>query len=521
MFHLSRILRRARTLFAGDPAVLSGELRLTYAELGARVAALAGGLRAAGLGGGDRVAILDRNSFRYLELNFAAAEADAVLLPLNIRLAPAELVAILGQTDCRLLFASAACSPAAAAIAAALPHVRLIDWDDRDGPGADNEYERLMRRPPSRPPGAPGSRVGPERPTVDGAVAQIFFTSGTTGGPKGVCLTSANLVASAYDSMAMLEMSRRDVWLHAAPMFHLADAFAIWTVTLVGGRHVVSPFEPSGFAATVARERVTKTSLPPVLLDMIARAGASRRDLRSLDRVTYGGSPMLEAVHLRAAEVFPCALLQCYGITETGGMVCQQLPGDYRLEGSDRDRRRRASVGHPAPAIDLKVVDDAGRELPPGEIGELVVSGPRVMAGYWRQPELTAAAMRHGWYHTGDVGRRDHGSHFYLVDRKKDVIISGGENVYSVEVENALTSHQAVLEAAVFGVPSDRWGEEVRAVVVLRDGAAVDPRELVEHCRGRIGGFKVPKTIEISAEPLPKTGPGKIAKAALRAPYWK
>jgi long-chain acyl-CoA synthetase len=477
------------------PAVAGGNVRLTYGELARRVVALAGALRARGIEPGDRVAILARNSFRYLEINLACAHAGIVLIPLNVRLAPAEISRILAVTEAKLVLR-------------ALPfatNVPEIVWDDAEALGADNGYERLIAGGPALDQPIAGK---PDD------IAQIFFTSGTTGEPKGVCLTQRNLVTSALDSIIAMELTADDVWFHAPPMFHLVDAFAIWAMTLVGGRHVIAHFEPQTFCPLVARERVSKTSLPPTLLDMIVRGSPTTDyDLSSLDRISYGGSPMPEAVYRRCTAALGCNLLQAYGVTEVSGMVCQQMPRDLAAG-------RPSSVGQPVVHVALKVIDDEGAPLPAREVGELAVAGDRVMAGYWRNPAATAAAMPDGWYRTGDLGICDEDGHYTIVGRKKDMIISGGENIYPAEVENALFAHPAVAEAAVIGVPSERWGEEVRAVVFLNEGSKADPDELIEHCRTLIGGYKLPKAIEISPEPLPKSGPGKIAKNLLRAPYW-
>ena len=496
MLPLARILDRAATLHGGRRSIADGDVRLGYDDLARRVARLAGGLRARGIMPSDRVAMLGRNSFRYVEINLACAQAGIVLVPLNIRLAPREIARILAMTQARLLLQS---------LPFAAGDVPSLAFDDGEPPGADTAYERLIATGPALDP-VPGRR--------DDDIAQIFFTSGTTGEPKGVCLTEHNLVTSAIDSVIALALGADDVWLHAPPMFHLVDAFAIWAVTLVGGRHVIAHFEPDRFGPLVAGERISKTSLPPVLIDMIARSPAlAQHDLSSLDRISYGGSPMSDDLYERARAALGCALLQAYGITEVGGFVCQQLPRDLPPSGSPRV----SSVGQPVLHVELRVVDDAGSVLPPGAIGELEVAGPRLMAGYWQSPAATAAAMHDGWYRTGDLGVADPAGHIRIAGRKKDMIISGGENVYPIEVENALCSHPAVAEAAVMGVPSERWGEEVRAIVVLHAGCRATPAELIAHCRGAIGGYKVPKVIEISAEPLPKSGPGKIAKHLLRA----
>ena len=357
-----------------------------------------------------------------------------------------------------------------------------------------------------------------DRPPGD--VAQIFYTSGTSGEPKGVCLTHANLVAGAYDGIVVLALNRNDVWLHTAPMFHLVDAFAIWSMSMVGGVHAIAHFRPETFADTVASMRVTKSSMPPTLIAMAAEhivPGDPR--VRSLELLSYGGSPMTEAVHARATAALSGDLVQAYGITEASGIVSHQLPGDYRHDGTERERRRLRSVGQPAPSVGLRLCNDEDVPVGGEEIGEIHISGPHVMAGYWRRPEATQAAMPDGWYRTGDLGAHDADGHLFIVGRKKDMIITGGENVYPTEVENALAAHPSVAEVAVFGVPSERWGEEVRAAVVLRAGATAEEAELLQFCRDRIGGYKVPKAIDFHTEPLPMTGPGKVAKSQLRAEY--
>jgi long-chain acyl-CoA synthetase len=498
MFPLCRIVDRALALHANERAVVQDDTRLSYAELLRRVAHLAGALAATGLRPGDRVAILGRNSFRYLEINLACACAGLVLVPLNTRLAEPEIHRILARTEARLLLRSLSLDPRGLA---------TIAWSDDDPIGADNPYERLIAA------GPPLERMV-ERKLDD--VAQIFFTSGTTGEPKGACLNQQNLVASALGSIPALELSASDVWFHAPPMFHLVDAFAIWAITLVGGRHVIAHFEPAQFAAIVEAERITKTSLPPTLLDMIARSPQTAgRDLASLERISYGGSPMPAPVFARSSAALGCDLVQAYGVTEVSGIVCHQSRADLTAAAP----ARRTSVGRPALTVDLRVVDDKGNDLAEGEIGEMAVAGPQVMAGYWRDEAATSAAIPDGWYRSGDLGTRDADGYFRIVGRKKDMIITGGENVYPAEVESVLLGHPAVAEAAVIGMPSERWGEEVHAVVVFNAGMAASADALIAHCRGLIGGYKVPKAITAWTEPLPKSGPGKIAKAVVREKY--
>ncbi|MEW6454459.1 MAG: AMP-binding protein [Pseudomonadota bacterium] len=492
MFRLSDILVRAVWLYGPQIAVRQGRHAMSYRQLGDRVVRLAERMHASGLQPGDRVAVLARNSFRNLEIHLACAHAGLILVPLNIRLAPAETKRILDLTESRLLFKALPFEGAS---------IRTLEWDDDDGPEADNAYEAFLSR---------GSPIGAE-PRAKSDIAQIYFTSGTTGEPKGACLTEQNLIASALDAVITLGLNAQSVWFHAPPMFHLVDAFAVWAVTMVGGCHVTEHFDPARFCEVVEQTGVTAVSLPPTLIDMIVRhPDFDRFDLSSLDRISYGGAPMPEPVYVRSAAAFPCPLVQSYGATETAGTVCQQVPEDVV------GRPWTNSIGQPLPHIRIRNLDDAGNDVPPGEVGELAVGGERVMAGYWRNEAATRAAFRDGFYLTGDLAVHDEVGHFTILGRKKEMIISGGENVYPAEVEKALLSHASVAEAAVFGVPHPLWGEEVRAVVCLEGESEPSPQQLIDHCRTLIGGYKIPKLIEISREPLPKTGPGKIAKSLVR-----
>jgi long-chain acyl-CoA synthetase len=497
MIALPHLIERAAAFHARRCAVAQGALQLTYGELTGRAARLAGAMLARGIRPGERVAILSRNNFRYLEVNLACALAGIILIPLNHRLASKEIDGILARTQTRLLFQ-------------ALPYnargIDTVTFTDGDPPDGDNAYEKLLVT------GAPLQQSFESK--LDD-VAQIFFTSGTTGEPKGACLTHRNLVATAYDTVTSLELTGDDVWLHAPPMFHLVDATAIWGVSLVGGRHVTEHFDPKTFAASVKAHKVTQSALPPTLLDMVLREGIDRDDFRTLNRLSFGGAPMPEPLFRKLSAAFGCPLTQSYGATEVSGGVCQQLPRDLARNGG----KFTNSVGQPLPHIFARIVGDDATPLPAGEIGEIVVSGPRVMAGYWRNEQATKAAIPDGWYRTGDLGRCDEEGHYTIVGRKNDMIITGGENVYPMEVENALMEHPAVAEAAVFGVPSERWGEEVRAVIFPNPGSKVMADELISHCRGLIGGYKVPKGIDIASEPLPKSGPGKISKSILRTSY--
>jgi len=495
MLQLNDILDRAERLHGDQVAFSTQGLHLTYSELVGRARRLAATLRANHVAPGDRVAILARNSFRYLEVNFACVLAGAVLVPLNVRLAKPEIADIVSRTECRLAFCAQPFH---------VENVPLIAWDDSCGPGEESAYEALIVS------GKPDERSVVHDPTE---IAQIFFTSGTTGLPKGVCLSHENLLASALDSVETLGFSQEDAWLHAAPMFHLVDAFAIWGITLAGGRHVTAHFEPEMFGQLVQEERITKTSLPPTLLDWISRTQPrSRFDLSSLVLISYGGSPMQEAVYRRCREALRCLILQAYGLTEGSGFVCHETIADN----PDPDSAIN-TVGRPTRRAQVALHQDDGRATPQGEMGEVVIRGPRVFRAYWRDAATTRDAFAGSWYRTGDLAVMDGNGGYRIVGRKKEMIITGGENVYPGEVINALLAHPAIAEAAVFGLPSERWGEEVHAVVYIAPNCSVPASEdLVRHCRNLIGGYKSPKRIEISEVPLPKTGAGKIATALIR-----
>ncbi|MGB0630001.1 MAG: long-chain-fatty-acid--CoA ligase [Alphaproteobacteria bacterium] len=516
MYPAHRILDRAVAFFPDRPAFVDGDVRLTYRELGARVNRLANALRGLGLNRGDRVAILDWNSLRYAETYYACALAGLTFLPLNSRLAAPELAYIFNDSDARALLLSEPFVGLYEDVKASAPSLEIsIGLDLSDPPAGIHDYETLL---------AEASENAEATPTAMDDIIQIYYTSGTTGDPKGVCLTNANVYWCGVDCTTTMDYQLGSVWLHSAPMFHLADAVAFWAVPLVGGCQVAVHFQPDKVLDLIQRERVTITSLPATLIALIANhADLSKYDLSSLTQIMYGGSPTPLGVLQKAEEFFPGSmLLHTYGITETAGLACCLHPQDHDLTVGENGHYRAASCGPPTPLVDMMVVDDNDNELGPGEIGEVVFGGPKIMKEYWRKPEITAEALRGGWYHTGDMGYVDETGHLYLVDRKKDMIISGAENIYSVEVETVISTHPAVREVAVIGIPHDVWGEQVHAVIVRREGApVVTGDEIIEFCRGRIGGYKIPKSVSFEDGPLPTTGPGKIAKRRLRDPYWE
>jgi long-chain acyl-CoA synthetase len=505
LFSIADVLPRANSYYPNRPAVFDGETRLTYKELTRRVAALTAGLAELGLKRGDRVAILDVNSFRYLEAYYAAAHGGFTLVPLNARLAAPETEYILNDAGAGVLLVAQPFFPIIEAIQPKLASVEaIVAYGPGPCPKGFHEYEELIAT----------SQAAPQAAVTPDDISQIYYTSGTTGRPKGVCLTYANMTASMFDSAVGLALTYDDIWMHAAPMFHLVDAWAVWAMPLLGGVQVPMHFEPELFMKTAERTSTTAVALPPTLINMVINHPNVRDfDLSSLRMIMFGGSPTPLGLLQKAASILPTAYIHAYGITETSGIVTLLRPESIAS--------KRGAAGHPVAHIRAAVMDDRGKTLPANTVGEVVIGGQRVMQGYWNNADATRDALRDGWYRTGDMGYFDDENNLYIVDRKKDMIITGGENVYSVEVESVISTHPAVFEVAVVGVPDERWGEAVKGIVVLRPNVRASEEELITFCRDKIAGYKIPKSIEFSTEALPKTGPGKIAKRQLRDRYWQ
>jgi long-chain acyl-CoA synthetase len=487
-------LRRATQVAADRPAVTCGEVSLTYAEMWDRCRRLAGALRTLGVEEGDRVGIVTANCHRYLEVYQAVPGAGMVLVPLNQRHTDAELRYALEDSGTKVLFAGRPVDDLPDCV------TTVIEMGDA--------YEALIA---GAPPADFPDHVGEED------LAGLFYTGGTTGTSKGVMLTHRNLVANAQHMQMCWPFSPEMRWLVVAPMFHLAGSIAVLSTVWNAGLHVMLPaFDPPKVLDLIESERVTVTlGVPSMLAAMNDEQLARPRDVSTLQMIAFGGAPSATETLRRTHQAFPTArLLHIYGATETAPIATSVLGMERLL-----DAPQARSCGQPAVGVDVEIRLPEGGRAAVGEVGEVVVRGPNVMGAYWNKPEQTAAALTDGWYHTGDLGYMDDHAFVYLVDRAKDMIVSGGENVYSTEVEEVLYRHPAVLEAAVFGIPDERWGEAVHAVVVPR-GDGADPDELIAYCRDAIAGYKVPKRIELRAEPLPKSGAGKVLKRELRAPHW-
>ena len=485
-------LRRAERVAGDRGAVTCGNTHLTYRELADRCRRLGGALAALGLQPGDRVAVIGPNCHRYLELYQGVPGAGMVIVPLNARHTAAELHYALEDAGTRVVFAG-------------IPTEDLPDCVEHVFDlGA--EYDALIDN------AQPHEFAEPDEDDLAG----LFYTGGTTGASKGVMLTHRNLAANAAHFQFVWPFGPDTRWLVAAPLFHAAGSVAVMTTVWHGGHQVILPaFEPAQALDLIAQHAVTHTLLVPTMLAAISEEQLARpRELPTLKGISHGGSPIATETLRRAHAAFPhIELLHLYGATETAPLVTA-LHHEERLLDDPVIR----SCGQPVPGVEVTIVDPVGNLVATNEVGEVLVRGANVMRGYWNKPEQTAQVLIGGGYRSGDLGYVDEHDHVYLVDRAKDMIISGGENVYGTEVEEALYAHPAVLEAAVFGIPDERWGEAVYAVVVPR--VDVDPAELIAHCRARIADYKVPKRIEVRTEPLPKSGAGKVLKRELRAPHW-
>jgi long-chain acyl-CoA synthetase len=504
---LSHGLRRAASHGGHNVALVDGARRFTWRELTDRIARLAGAFRNLGLAPGDRVALLAMNGYHSFETYYAALWAGGIIAPLNHRLTPAELAAQLADSAPAILVSGAEFAPAIPQLVcglASLKAVLLVSGSTAmDG---TLPYESVLSE---AAPCTDAQRLGDD-------VAALFYTGGTTGAAKGVMLTHTNILANSVNFIAGTGVDERIVHLHCGPLFHVAAGVRLFSVTLLCGRHVMLPrFEPRAVLAAIEAERITlATFVPTMLRALLDEPDAGGFDLSSLRIITYGAAPMPEAM-LRAvmARMPAVRFVQSYGMTETSPIITMLGAADH---GTGVEGRLR-SAGRAALLAEVAIVDPQGLPLPAGAQGEIVARGPMVMAGYWNNPRATAEALLNGWMHTGDIGYLDASGYLYVVDRLKDVIISGGENVYSQEVENAIAAHPDVAQCAVFGRPDPRWGEAVHAVVVPHPGRTLSAAAIQAHCKALIAGFKCPRSVHIRTTPLPLSGANKILKDALRA----
>ena len=513
MPRITQFLRRAVQTNASGIATLDGDRQQDWTTFHHRVERLAGALHALGFQPGDRIGILSLNNDRYLESFFGLAWAGVVFVPINTRLALPEIEYWLTDSACSGLLVDDNFVPALQQLRPRLPALRhVIHLGDTPTLPDQHGYEALIA---AASPIPDAGRRGDD-------LAGIFYTGGTTGRSKGVMLSHANILANAQNIYPGTLVDPDTCFIHAAPMFHLADGAMTFLVTAYGGRHVfMTRFEPGALLRLIQAEKVTHMLIVPTMINMLVHhPDVDKHDLSSIRHMTYGASPMPEAVIRRALTVFPKARFTgAYGQSEASP-VMTLLPHAYHcFDGPYAGRIK--SAGQTVIGCEIRIHDADDNPVSHGTVGEICGRGPLIMLGYWNQPELTAHTLRKGWLHTGDGGYLDDDGFLYVVDRVKDMIVSGGENVYSAEVEEALYSHPAVAECAVIGVPDDRWGEQVHAIVRLKSGQLATDRELIAHCHTLIANYKCPRSLQIREEPLPLSGAGKILKSDLRKPFWQ
>ena len=511
--HLTQAIKRACQINGDGLATVCGDRRRTWHECRDRVTKLAGAMRSLGICDGERAGILSMNSDRYLELYIALPWAAAAFVPINARLAVPEIAYWLNDSGSVALFID---EPFVGLVDDLKPQLETVQHfiyvGDRDVPEGMHGYEDILAAAEAVEDAGAGYND----------MAGILYTGGTTGKSKGVMLSHANLMANTANIIAALDFRPDMRWLYVPPMFHIAGSLPVTGVTAVGGTHVFVPaFEPKAVLTTIQEEKVTDALLVPTMVNMMVNfEGAETYDLSSMKIMSYGASPMPADVIRKAVDLLPdCDFVHAYGQTETSPLVAMNGAEAHRGEGLDAELFK--SCGPVVLNTEAKIVDEDDNTLPNGTVGELCVRGPIVMMGYWNLPEQTAEALRNGWMHTGDGAYIDDKGYIFIVDRTKDMIISGGENVYSAEVENVLYRHAAVIECAVIGVPDEKWGERVHAIVRLHEGQSVSAKELMAFCHDLIAGFKCPRSIDFREEPLPLTGAGKILKRDLRAPFWE
>ncbi len=508
---LSELLREQAASIPTRTAMIFRGRETTYGVLDARASQVANALIDAGVEQRSRIAYLGKNSDLYFELLFGAVRAGAVFVPLNWRLAPPEVAYVLQDSESVLVFVEKDFLPVVTQVRDKLPVLR--DVIVMDGPTEGfTDFESFRDQQSARDPHTP---VGKNDPVLQ------MYTSGTTGNPKGVMLSNIGISA-----LRVTEGQDGDwaVWgphemcLVSMPVFHVSGTcFAIWGFH-AGATNVVLPqADADAIVDAIVNHRITKLLIVPALIQMILeRPDIGEIDLTSVKTLYYGASPISPDLLARSLAVFGCDFVQLYGMTETSGTIVHLGPDQHDVKGTPR----MASCGRAVAGVELRIVDEAGQILPPGEIGEIVIRTPTIMLGYWRKDDATQEVLRDGWYYSGDAGYLDEDGYLYICDRIKDMIVSGGENVYPAEVEKALQSHPAVREVAVIGVPDQKWGEAVKAVVAFKPGMTATADELTAHARKLIAGYKLPKSYDF-VESLPRNAAGKILRRELRKPYWE
>lgn len=498
---------------ANNTMVYEGDRTFTYREIFDRARRLAGGLKKMGIKKGMRVGALMFNHYRWYDLYYGLSAAGCILVPLNYRLAGPEILYQLNDSGCKMMIFDPEFVKVVEDIRGSLKTVEHFVFTGKEMPFSGAiDYDNLLDAEPF------------EEDVTEDDVFGIYYTGGTTGLAKGVILTHKNIIANAFNLCVHTKLSSDHLAMHAAPMFHLADGASNFAVTLAGGQHTsVKAFDPLAVLKAIQRYKVTCALMVPTMINMlINHPDVGKYDLSSMKLIWYGASPISPDVLKRAMDVFKCDFCQLYGMTEAGPIVTVLLPEDHCINSDDpKSARKLRSAGRVITGVQMRIVDRDGNDTKPGGIGEVHARGNNIMPGYWAKPiESEEVLTREGWYQTRDLAEIDDEGYIYIVDRAKDMIISGAENIYTVEVENAIYKHQSVLEVAVVAVPDDRWGEAVKACVVLKPGMSAKEEDIINFCKTQIASYKCPKSIDF-LDAIPKSGAGKILKRELREKYWK
>ena len=495
-------------------ALSLGPCALSYAQLDTRARQVANGLRAQGVGVGDRVAIVGENSIEHVVLMLAAGKIGAITVPLNYRLAGPELQFVIEDCEAVLLVVTDAQSvplvaalplanrPLLLAAAGDLPE-HWLDWEVWSRASGEEEPKSVTQ--------------------AEHAFLQLY-TSGTTGRPKGAVISHRNLLDLSFAGLVAAEhrLNIGDNELVMAPLFHVGAVASLFYTLMIGVNVILHPnFNPHAVVDAIEQHKLSSLFMVPAMLQAILSVvpDLDKRDFTTLRRINYGASPISEGLLKKAMGVFGCDFQQSYGMTETSGAVSQLTVADHRKALAGRPELL-TSCGRQNAATEMRVVDDEGNTLPDGQLGEIAVKSSTVMMEYWKRPEQTSKAIRNGWLHTGDVGYRNAEGYFFLMDRKNDVVISGGENIYPSEVERVLLLHESISDVAVVGIPSEKYGEALLAVCVMQGEKQLDEAELIAHCRHHLAGYKLPRQYAV-VDALPRNPSGKVLRTELRKPYWE
>jgi len=509
---LGDILRRNAKLYPDKTAIIFKEKGISYADIENRVMRLSNGLTERGIRRGDRIGLISHPSSQFIELYIAIPKLGAVLVPLNCRLSGRELEYIINDADVKMLVMAEEFADTINSIITNLNTVESLYCIGKPPSGMES-YENLISE---------SSYEVEDLVVEDDDVAVQMYTSGTTGRPKGAMLTHKNLMSNHIGRVIDLKFNVSDIFLSCIPYYHVAAEYPLIVLYIGGTLIIQEKFDPAGFLKAVAKEKPTVILLVPAMVNFVIDyidKHPGIYDFSSVRIFLYGASPMPVALLKKAIKIFKCDFFQAYGLTEASPGVTYLRPEDHILEGNEDEVRRLASCGKEVFNVEVRVVNDSGMDVKPDEMGEIIVKGDNIMKGYWKLPDETALAIRNGWLYTGDMGTVDKGGFVFIVDRKKDMIISGAENIYPREVEEVLYANPSILEAAVIGVPDEKWGESVKAFVVLKEGESASEKEIIDFCKDNISSYKKPKSVEF-LKSLPRNPTGKVLKKELRKKDW-